>query len=435
MEIPKNRLLPDTAQINSLGHLEIGGVDTVELAKKYGTPIYLYDETTIRNRMREFITSVRETYPRSKVLYAGKAFLIKKMAKIAAEEGLGLDVVSGGEIFIAKDSGFPMENTYFHGNNKTLEELRFALDAGVGNIVVDNLSELKLLASLVKRRPVNILFRLTPGVDPHTHSYISTGKIDSKFGFQLYSRDLEEAVELVKTVTFLHFTGLHCHIGSQIFDTAFFRMASQIMAEQVVIFTKKWDLPVKELDMGGGLGIAYKPDDNPPTPKEMAVAIADPVGEVCNREGIEPPTLILEPGRYIVGNAGVTLYTVGTIKEIPGVRKYVSVDGGMADNPRPMLYQAEYTAFLANKMDKSPKETVTIAGRFCESGDILINSSLLPMVEYGDILVVSATGAYNYSMSSNYNMCPRPIVIGVSDGRDEVWVEREKYIDLVRLQR
>ncbi|MGC8971635.1 MAG: diaminopimelate decarboxylase [bacterium] len=435
MEIPRNRLLPDTAQINSLGHLEISGVDIVNLAKKYGTPIYLYDEVTLRNRMREFVSSLRDTYPNSKVLYAGKAFLIKKMAKIVAEEGLGLDVVSGGEIYVAKESGFPMEDVYFHGNNKTLEELRFALDIGVGNIVVDNLSELKLLASLVKRRPVNILFRLTPGVDPHTHSYISTGKIDSKFGFQLGSSDLEEAIELVKTDAFLNFVGLHCHIGSQIFDTRFFGMASEIMAEQVVIFTKKWELKIQKLDMGGGLGIAYKPNDDPPTPKEMAVAIANPIGETCTREGIELPTLILEPGRYIVGNAGVTIYTVGSIKEIPGVRKYVSVDGGMADNPRPMLYQAEYTAFLANKMNKVSVETVTIAGRFCESGDILINEAFLPKIEYGDILVISATGAYNYSMSSNYNMCPRPIVIGVNGGKDEVWVEREKYIDLVRLQR
>lgn len=435
MEIPKNRLLPDTAEINSLGHLEIGGVDTVELAKKYGTPIYLYDETTLRNRMKEFLSSLRETYPKSKVLYAGKAFLIKKIANILAEEGLGLDVVSGGEIFIAKESNFPMENVYFHGNNKTVEELKFALEVGVGNIVVDNLDELRLLTSLVKRRPVNILLRLTPGVDPHTHSYISTGKVDSKFGFQLNSKDLQIAVELIKTDAFLNFKGLHCHIGSQIFDTKFFRMAAEIMAEQIVIFNKKWDLSVEELDLGGGLGIAYKPDDDPPTPKEMAVSVADPIGEVCSREGIKYPTIILEPGRYIVGNAGITLYTVGTIKEIPGIRKYVSVDGGMADNPRPMLYQAEYTAFLANKMNKPKVETVTIAGRFCESGDILIDKASLPKVENGDVLVISATGAYNYSMASNYNMCPRPIVIGVNNGKEEVWVEREKYIDLVRLQR
>ncbi len=435
MEIPKNRLLPDTAEINSLGHLEIGGVDTVELVKKYGTPIYLYDEMTLRNRMREFLSSLKEAYPKSKVLYAGKAFLIKKITRILAEEGLGLDVVSGGEIFIAKESNFPMENVYFHGNNKTIEELKFALEVGVGNIVVDNLDELRLLTSLVKRRPVNILLRLTPGVDPHTHSYISTGKVDSKFGFQLNSKDLKTAIELIKTDAFLNFKGLHCHIGSQIFDTKFFRMAAEIMAEQIVIFTKEWDLSVEELDLGGGLGIAYKPDDDPPTPKEMAVSVADPIGEVCSREGIKHPTIILEPGRYIVGNAGITLYTVGTIKEIPGIRKYVSVDGGMADNPRPMLYQAEYTAFLANKMNKPKAETVTIAGRFCESGDILIDKASLPKVENGDILVISATGAYNYSMSSNYNMCPRPIVIGVNNGKEEVWVEREKYIDLVRLQR
>lgn len=435
MEILSNRLLPDTANINSLGHLEIGGVDVVDLAKRYKTPIYLYDETTIRNRMREFVSSLKETYPRSKVLYAGKAFLIKKIAKITKEEGLGLDVVSGGEIYIAKEAGFPMENVYFHGNNKTEDELKFAISVGVGNIVVDNLDELKLLTSLVKKRPINILFRLTPGVDPHTHSYISTGKIDSKFGFQLDSDDLKEAIELVKIDTFLNFTGLHCHIGSQIFDVKFFRLAAEIMAKQVVEFARKWELRVKELDLGGGLGIAYKPEDDPPTPKEMAIAVADPVGEICTQEGIDPPVIILEPGRYIVGNAGVTVYTVGTIKEIPRVRKYVSVDGGMADNPRPMLYQAQYTAFLANKMREYPKETVTIAGRFCESGDILIDKILLPKVSRGDILVVSATGAYNYSMSSNYNMVPRPIVIGVRDGKEEIWVEREKYDDLVRLNR
>ncbi|HON72945.1 MAG TPA: diaminopimelate decarboxylase, partial [bacterium] len=354
MEIPNNRLLPDTANINGLGHLEIGGMDVVDLVKRYKTPIYLYDEMTIRNRMREFVSSLRETYSKSKVLFAGKAFLIKRIVKITEEEGLGLDVVSGGEIYAAKEAGFPMENVYFHGNNKTMEELSFAINTGVGSIVVDNLSELKFLSSLVKRRPVNILFRLTPGVDPHTHSYINTGRVDSKFGFQLDSDDLKEAIGIVKSDTFLNFTGLHCHIGSQIFDTGFFRMASEIMAKQTVEFTRKWDLPVKELDLGGGLGIAYKPEDDPPTPKEMAVAIADPVGEICNREGIELPLLILEPGRYIVGNAGITVYTVGAIKEIPGIRKYASVDGGMADNPRPMLYQAQYTAFLANKMREHP---------------------------------------------------------------------------------
>lgn len=435
MDIPNNRLLPDTARINSLGHLEIGGVDVVDLVKKYGTPIYLYDEETIRNRIREFVSSLKETYMNSKVLFAGKAFLVKKMVQIIAEEKLGLDVVSGGEIYVAKEAGFPMENVYFHGNNKTEEELKFALAVGVGNIVVDNLDEMKLLVSLVKKRPVNILFRLTPGVDPHTHSYISTGKIDSKFGFQLDSNDLKEAVELVKSDAFLNFRGLHCHIGSQIFDVRFFQLAAEIMANQVVEFYRRWGLSVKELDLGGGLGIAYKPEDDPPTPKEMAVAVADPVGEICNREGVEPPTLILEPGRYIVGNAGVTVYTAGTIKEIPGVRKYISVDGGMADNPRPMLYQAQYTAFLANKMREYPREVVTIAGRFCESGDILIDKSFLPKIERGDIIVISATGAYNYSMSSNYNMVPRPIVIGVKDGEESVWVEREDYNDLVRLHR
>lgn len=435
MRIPDNRLLPDTAQINGLGHLEIGGVDILKLAESYGTPIYLYDEMTLRNRCREFVSSVRGTYPKSKVIFAGKAFLVKKMAKIVSEEGLGLDVVSGGELYLAKESAFPMDKVYFHGNNKTLEELKLALSLGVGHIVVDNLYEMKLLVSLIKEQPVNILFRLTPGVDPHTHSYINTGKIDSKFGFQLDSKELEEAIKIVNIDPFLNFVGLHCHIGSQIFDIKFFRLAAEIMAEQLVVFAKKWNLPVKELDLGGGLGIAYKPEDNPPTPKELAVAIADPIGERCNSEGIELPTLILEPGRYIVGNAGVTVYTIGAKKEIPGIRKYVSVDGGMSDNPRPMLYGAEYTAFVANKMYESDKEVVTIAGRHCESGDIIIDKALLPELVSGDILVVAATGAYNYSMSSNYNLFPRPIVIGVKDGEEEVWVDREEYSDLVRLHR
>ncbi|MGC8889502.1 MAG: diaminopimelate decarboxylase [bacterium] len=435
MRIPDNRLLPDTVDINKSGHLEIGGVDILRLVRDYGTPIYLYDETTIRNRCKEFLHSIRGTYPNSKVIFAGKSFLIKKMAKLVAEEGLGLDVVSGGELYLAKETGFNMTDIYFHGNNKTLEELNFALNIGVGHIVVDNLYEMKLLASLVKRHPVDILIRLTPGVNPHTHSYINTGRVDSKFGFQLNSQDLEEAINIVKGNPFLNFIGLHCHIGSQIFDIEFFRLAAEIMVEQLVLFTKKWDLTVKELDLGGGLGIAYKPEDNPPTPKELAIAIADPIGERCVNEGIELPTIVLEPGRYIVGNAGVTVYTVGAIKEISGIRKYVSIDGGMSDNPRPMLYQAEYTAFVANKMNEDCKETVTIAGRHCESGDILIDKTFLPELVPGDILVVAATGAYNYSMSSNYNLFPRPIVIGVKDGKEEIWVEREKYSDLVRLHR
>ena len=435
MRIPDNRLLPDTAQINGLGHLEIGGVDVLKLVESYRTPIYLYDEMTLRNKCREFVSSVRGTYPNSKIIFAGKAFLVKEMARIVSEEGLGLDVVSGGELYLAKEAGFPMYRVYFHGNNKTLEELKFALSLGVGHIVVDNLYELEFLASLVKKRPVDILFRLTPGVDPHTHSYISTGKVDSKFGFQLDSKELEEAVKIVNLDPFLNFVGLHCHIGSQIFDIKFFYLAAEVMAEQLVVFTKKWNLPVKELDLGGGLGIAYKPEDNPPTPKELAVSVADPIGERCNSEGIDLPTLIFEPGRYIVGNAGVTVYTVGAIKEIPGIRKYVSVDGGMSDNPRPMLYQTEYTAFVANKMNEQIKEEVTIAGRHCESGDILIDRAFLPELISGDILVVAATGAYNYSMSSNYNLFPRPIVIGVRDGKEDVWVDREEYSDLVRLHR
>jgi len=435
MKIPDNRLLPDTAQINRSGHLEIGGVDIIRLVRDYGTPMYLYDETTLRNRCREFLTSIRGTYPNSKVIFAGKSFLTKKMARLIAEEGLGLDVVSGGEIYLAKESGFNMADLYFHGNNKTLEELNLAINLGVGHIVVDNLYEMKLLTSLVKKQPVNVLLRLTPGVDPHTHSYINTGKVDSKFGFQLNSQELERAIDILKLDPLLNFTGLHCHIGSQIFDIEFFRLAAEIMVEQLVLFTKRWGLPVKELDLGGGLGIAYKPEDNPPTPKELAVAIADPIGERCINEGIELPTLILEPGRYIVGNAGVTVYTVGTIKDIPGIRKYVSVDGGMSDNPRPMLYQAEYTAFVANKMNEQSKETVTIAGRHCESGDILIDKAFLPELIPGDILVIAATGAYNYSMSSNYNLFPRPVVIGVKDGKEEIWVDREKYSDLVRLHR
>jgi len=435
MKIPDNRLLPDTAQINKSGHLEIGGVDIIRLVRDYGTPMYLYDEITLRNRCREFLTSIRGTYPNSKVIFAGKSFLTKKMARLIAEEGLGLDVVSGGEIYLAKESGFNMADLYFHGNNKTLEELNLAINLGVGHIVVDNLYEMKLLTSLVKKQPVNVLLRLTPGVDPHTHSYINTGKVDSKFGFQLNSQELERAIDILKLDPLLNFTGLHCHIGSQIFDIEFFRLAAEIMVEQLVLFTKRWGLPVKELDLGGGLGIAYKPEDNPPTPKELAVAIADPIGERCINEGIELPTLILEPGRYIVGNAGVTVYTVGAIKDIPGIRKYVSVDGGMSDNPRPMLYQAEYTAFVANKMNEQSKETVTIAGRHCESGDILIDKAFLPELIPGDILVIAATGAYNYSMSSNYNLFPRPVVIGVKDGKEEIWVDREKYSDLVRLHR
>lgn len=425
--------LQGTMTINAAGHLVIGGCDTVELAREFGTPLLVIDEACLRERCRAF----KEAFAGGEVLYAGKALLLQAICRIVAEEGLGLDVVSGGELYTALAAGFPPERLYFHGNNKTEEELEQALAAGVGRIVVDNFRELKLLSGLARNNNgyrVPVLLRLTPGIEAHTHEYIKTGQIDSKFGFTLANGQAEEAVALATSLPALELVGLHCHIGSQIFSVEPYAEAAAIMMDFAAKVYRQSGVAIRELDLGGGFGIYYADGDDPLPPANYARVIQEVVADKAATLGIPLPRILVEPGRAIVGPAGTTLYTVGSIKDIPGVRKYVAVDGGMADNIRPALYQARYEALLANKADRPPVEKVSITGKCCESGDMLIWDIMLPEVVPGDILAVSCTGAYCYPMASNYNRLPRPAVVLVCNGDAELISRRETYADLLRLE-
>lgn len=425
--------LHGTMKINSIGHLDIGGCDTVELVKEFGSPLYVMDEESIRLTCREYYNSFTGKY-NAQVIYASKAFMSKAMCRIIQQEGLGLDVVSGGELFTAREAGFPMENIYFHGNNKTPDEIETALKFGIGRFVVDNLNELRILNSLAGEQGVNakILFRVTPGIEAHTHEYIRTGQIDSKFGLVMINGQAMEAIKEALTLTNVEVFGIHCHIGSQIFELESYQHAVQVMMDFVADIARETGLVVKELNLGGGFGIYYHGADNPARIDDYAQIVMNTVGEEANRLALPIPKVIVEPGRSIVGTAGTTLYTVGSVKHIHGVRTYVAVDGGMTDNPRQALYQAKYEAALANKANQQGKELVSIAGKCCESGDMLIWDILLPTVETGDILAVSCTGAYNYSMSSNYNRICRPAVVLVNQGQGEVIVKRETYQDVAR---
>lgn len=429
--------LQGTMRINSEGHLEIGGCDTVELARKFGTPLYVIDEELVRSNCREYFKSFTQENARDLVIYAGKAFLVEAMCRIVAEEGLGLDVVSGGELSIALSADFPSQKIFFHGNNKSPSELLYALKAGVGRIVVDNYFELETLERIAFQEGLcpKILLRIAPGVEAHTHSFISTGKTDSKFGFTLENGDALNAVKRALACEHLELKGLHCHIGSQIFELEAFRHTARVMMGFLKEIREKLGWIAEELDLGGGLGVYYSEGDNPPSISEYAEAIKSSVEDCCRKWGYPRPRLIVEPGRSIISPAGTTLYTIGSIKEIPGIRKYVAVDGGMTDNPRVALYQAKYEGIIANKANAAAEEVVSITGRCCESGDMLIWDLPVPRVEPGDILAVFCTGAYNYSMSSNYNGLPRPAVVLVNNGNADLIVERETYEDLRRHHR
>ncbi len=424
-------IMPMTARINDLNHLEIGGCDTVGLVKKYGSPLYVYDEYTLRTCCREYKEAFAG-YNNVFVLYASKAFMSRTICRIMESEGLGLDVVSGGEIYTAVNSAFPMEKCYFNGNNKTHDELEFALSCNTGRITVDNFHELKLLNKIAKskNKTVDILLRITPGIECHTHEYIKTGHLDSKFGFDL--SQLDEAVSLIKK-EYLNLTlrGLHAHIGSQIFETQVYADLIGIVIEQFAYIKEKFALSLDEMNIGGGLGVKHNENEDPPSVYEIADAIITSLEENLKRYNLVGPKLIIEPGRSIVCNSGVTLYTVGSSKQVTGGRKYIAVDGGMADNPRPSMYQAEYTAMVANKAKNAPKELVTVAGKFCESGDILIGDINLPGTEPGDVLCVFATGSYNYSMASHYNRVPKPAAVIVHNGKSDVIIKRESYQDLI----
>jgi diaminopimelate decarboxylase len=427
-----NMILSGTILVNNKQHLEIGGCDTVALASEFGTPLYVMDEDLMRENCRRYLQAIQKNYPRGKILYAGKAFLVLAMANLVKEEGLGLDVVSGGELYTALKAGFPPECLYFHGSNKSGEELLEALEAKAGRIVVDSFSELEELLELARSRQQKtaILLRIKPGIEAHTHDYIQTGQDDSKFGLGI--PEAKEAVRLVlSSAPYLELKGFHCHLGSQIFQLEPYRLAARVMLNFMSQVRAETGYAASELDVGGGLGIHYLKSDNPPSIETFVETVAVAVREAAEQENFPLPELILEPGRSITGEAGVTLYRVGVIKDIPGVRRYVSVDGGMMDNIRPALYQARYEAMIANKALQEPVEMVTVAGKACESGDLLIEDTYLPPVEKGDILAVFSTGAYCYTMASNYNRNPRPAVIFVRNGKPRVVVRRETYDDLL----
>jgi len=421
-------------RVNAADHLEIGGCDATELLKEFGSPLYVMDETLIRKNCRDYVGSFRSVYPDSEVIYASKVFSTKAICRLIQEEDMGLDVVSAGELYTAASVNFPVDRIYFHGNNKSPEELRMAVQAGVHRIIADSFYELEFLNSIAAGmgKKADILLRLSPGIDAHTHHYIKTGTIDSKFGFCIANGQAMEAVLAAQSYPSLELWGVHCHIGSQIFDLESYAEAARTMMMFVRDITDQTGKPVRELDLGGGLGIYYSEDDSPRQVKLYAECVADTVKACVAEFGLALPKLIVEPGRSIVGEAGVTLYTIGAIKDIPGVRKYVAVDGGMTDNPRPALYQAKYEAALANRMNEAAVEKVSIAGKCCESGDMLIWDIVLPAACSGDILAVSSTGAYNYSMSSNYNRNLKPAVVFVAAGVAKVVVRRETFEDLLR---
>lgn len=425
----------DCLNVNEKGHLTIGGCDTLELAKEYGTPLYVLDENTIRNTMRSYVNSFKKYYNGNGMpLYASKALSCKELCRIAKEENIGLDVVSGGEIYTALQADFPMEKVHFHGNNKTADEIRFALKSKVGKFVVDNLYELELLNQIAAEMGVtaNISFRIKPGVDAHTHNFIRTGQIDSKFGFALETGEAYNAVKEALKLDNVCLKELHCHIGSQIFDIEPFVSAAEIMIDFMGKIKSELDVVISELNLGGGFGIMYTNDDEPVPYENYMEKVSVAVKSKCAEYDLPVPFIFIEPGRSIVGEAGITLYTVGGKKEIPNVRTYVSVDGGMTDNIRYALYQSAYTVLNAGKANVEPDESVTVAGKCCESGDLVQEHTMVAKVDVGDTLAVLSTGAYNYSMASNYNRIPRPAMVMVKDGKSRIIIKRESYEDLVK---
>ncbi|HCJ79849.1 MAG TPA: diaminopimelate decarboxylase [Desulfotomaculum sp.] len=426
-------ILHGTMSVNGKGYLGIGGCDTVELARKFGTPLYVIDEALFRQKCREYYREFIEKN-KAEVVYAAKALLTAAICRLIEEEGLGLDIVSGGELYTALQAGFPVSRLYFHGNNKSAAEIKFALEAGVGCFVVDNLYELEMLNHLAKEIPtqVNILLRVTPGVEAHTHEYIKTGQIDSKFGLVIENGQALAGIKRALEMNGVKLNGLHCHIGSQIFELESYEHTAEVLLNFSAQVYRETGWVPADLNLGGGLGIYYAAGDRPCSIQEYAEVLITALQKNALKHHLSVPRLIVEPGRSICGPAGSTVYTVGAVKNIPGVRKYVTVDGGMSDNPRPALYQSRYEACLASKAAQPPVETVSVAGKCCESGDMLIWDIELPLVESGDILVVSCTGAYNYTMSMNYNRLPRPAMVLVNDGQADLILQRETYSDLIR---
>ncbi len=432
--LPKLSLFPQTARVNNKNHLMVGGCDTIELAATFATPLYVFDEITLRSKCLEYRQEFSQRYPDILVIYACKAFVNPALAKLFQEDGLGLDVVSAGEISIAKSVAFPPERVYFHGNNKTEEELKFALAWGIGRIVVDNFYELRLLGRLAEERGKvqDILLRLSPGVDPHTHKYITTGVLDSKFGFPISTGQAEEALTKALVTPSLNLVGLHFHLGSSISEVKPYVEAIEILLRFAAEMKERHAFELKEFSPGGGFAIQYVLGSLTPSTRDYAEAITSALLDHSRELRLSPPRLIIEPGRGIVGQAGIALYGIGGAKEIPGIRKYIFVDGGMGDNLRPALYGSKYEALVANKAGETETEQVSVAGKFCESGDILIKDVYLPRVEDGDILAVPACGAYSLPLASNYNASLKPAIVLVREGQAHLIRRRETYEDLIR---
>lgn len=425
-----NQLIkPITAKVEK--NLTIGGCDTVELVEKYGSPLYVIDEATLRAICNDFKNAFK-SYPHTRMMYASKALCTSAITKLLDSEGFGFDTVSIGEIYTVLNSGVSLSKVLFNGNNKTEEELDFAIKNDIGRISVDNFLEVKLISKIAGRynKHVDVLLRITPGIECHTHEYIQTGQLDSKFGFNLSQLD-----EVIKDITQNHnnitIRGLHAHIGSQIFEPQCFHDEIDVLIQEISRVEAKFGIKFDEINIGGGLGVKYTEKDKPPSVNEIADVIIASLEKHIEKYNIEPPTLYIEPGRSIISTSGVTLYTIGSMKQVPNMTKYVTVDGGMSDNPRPSMYQAEYCADVANKMNETEKEVVTIAGRFCESGDILIKDINLPIMETGDILCVYNTGAYNYSMASNYNRVEKPAMVLVNNAQSDIIIKRESLEDII----
>jgi diaminopimelate decarboxylase len=432
--LPLAKVLPLTAQVTDAGHLSVGGCDLVDLAREWGTPLYVFDEETLRGQCRETLRAFRSRYPETAVAYAAKAYLGRAMAGIMAQEGLDLDVVSGGELAIARSVGFPPGRIHFHGNNKSEQELNEALDYGIARIIIDNFYEMHLLNGMAQRRKIRqrALLRISPGVDPHTHRLTTTGTTDNKFGVSIVTGQAEHAVRQLLEMPGLELVGLHLHLGSPIFETEPFAEAVDVVFGFAAKMRDTCGFQLLEFSPGGGFAVNYTAEQDAPSPDDYAEVIVAGIRAGCERYGIPEPRMFVEPGRSLVARAGLALYTVGSAKDLTGVRRYVSVDGGMADNIRPALYESQYSAIVANKPLDERVERVTIAGKYCESGDVLLRDADLPPLEAGDVLVMPAAGAYNLAMASNYNASQRPAVVLVANGQAKLMRRRETYEDLLR---
>jgi len=429
-------MLLGTQRINDQGHLEIGGGDAAELAHRFGTPLYVVDEECLRRSCRDYRRAFESRYPSVHISFSSKAFICSALCVIVDREGLGVDVSSGGELQTALRAGVAPERIFMHGSNKSRAEMEMAVTTGVGRLGIDHLGEIDALQAIANQHDaqLNVLIRVAPGVTADTHTHIQTGKVDTKFGFPLVNGAAMAAAAKVLQAPNLRLCGVNCHIGSQIFDLEPFREAAAMMVDFAAQVREELGVTLTDLDLGGGIGVRYREDDHPPALDDYAEAVTGAVKERCGLRDFPLPRLIQEPGRRIVGEAGTTLYTIGVVKEIPGIRTYVSVDGGLSDNPRPALYDAKYDAIVANKADQARTRIVTISGKHCET-DTLIMDLAVPEIAPGDILAVQTTGAYNYSMASNYNRLPRPAAVLVHEGQAEVIVERETVAELLRHDR